>query len=409
MPSFKKIYPFVFGLALTGYTVYSALDTFVITRSYHTAEVNNSFVFVTQPAASESAVQTETENTRASEQFTTETSPVTSVSALSSESITGVTSQSAVSDSAVSGSASSAVVTVAKKPPVVVKNDENTEKTDEEKHEEVTEAPPSEIPEETQPPETEPAPPPPPEFVPENDGRLYMDENIQIGIRQYREYETDIYVADVKVSSLAFLQTAFAHNTYGRNVKSTTSDIAREFNAIFAVNGDFYGAREHGYVVRNGVLYRDEPSSTRESLMIKADSTFEIVKESETSAQSLVDAGAYQVLSFGPGLVKDGNIAVTENDEVAVHLNSNPRTAIGFIDYNHFVFVVSDGRVSESAGLSLYQLANFIRDRGAVTAYNLDGGGSSCMYFQGEVINRPTNNGRDIEEREVSDIVYIGY
>ena len=45
----------------------------------------------------------------------------------------------------------------------------------------------------------------------------------------------------------------------------------------------------------------------------------------------------------------------------------------------------------------------------ATTAYNLDGGGSSTMYFNGEVINKPTTNGRSIKERSVSDIVYIGY
>ena len=46
---------------------------------------------------------------------------------------------------------------------------------------------------------------------------------------------------------------------------------------------------------------------------------------------------------------------------------------------------------------------------GVVTAYNLDGGGSSTMYFNGEVVNNPTTSGRSIKERSVSDIVYIGY
>ena len=88
---------------------------------------------------------------------------------------------------------------------------------------------------------------------------------------------------------------------------------------------------------------------------------------------------------------------------------SNPRTAIGIIDALHYLFVVSDGRTSESAGLSLYELAAFMQSLGAETAYNLDGGGSATMYFNGEVINNPTTNGRSISERSVSDIVYIGY
>ena len=89
-------------------------------------------------------------------------------------------------------------------------------------------------------------------------------------------------------------------------------------------------------------------------------------------------------------------------------MTSNPRTAIGEISPLHYVFVVSDGRTSESAGLSLYELATVMKDLGCEVAYNLDGGGSSTMYFNGQVINNPTN-GTSSGERSVSDIVYIGY
>ena len=74
----------------------------------------------------------------------------------------------------------------------------------------------------------------------------------------------------------------------------------------------------------------------------------------------------------------------------------------------HYLFVVSDGRTEESEGLSLYELAAFLRDKGAQTAYNLDGGGSSTMVFEGRVVNNPTSGGRGTKERSVSDIVYVG-
>ena len=70
---------------------------------------------------------------------------------------------------------------------------------------------------------------------------------------------------------------------------------------------------------------------------------------------------------------------------------------------------MSDGRTSESQGLSLYQMAEIMKSYGVKTAYNLDGGGSSTLYFNGQVINKPTTNGNTISERSVSDIVYIGY
>ena len=87
-------------------------------------------------------------------------------------------------------------------------------------------------------------------------------------------------------------------------------------------------------------------------------------------------------------------------------MGSNPRTAIGQIGEGHYVMVVSDGRTDESAGLSVYELAQVMADLGCETAYNLDGGGSSTMYFNGAVVNNPTS-GHGIKERSVSDIVYI--
>lgn len=112
-------------------------------------------------------------------------------------------------------------------------------------------------------------------------------------------------------------------------------------------------------------------------------------------------------MSFGPALIENSQVAVDSADEVGKAMASNPRTAIGIIDDKHYVLVVSDGRTDESKGLSLKELADFMKELKVTTAYNLDGGGSSTMYFNGQIINKPTTNGHNIEEREVSDIVYL--
>ena len=235
----------------------------------------------------------------------------------------------------------------------------------------------------------------------------YSDSKTSITLKQYREYDSNIYVADVTVSDASDLKTALANNTYGRNVTDTTSDMAENNNAVLAINGDYYGARQSGYVIRNGKLYRDT-SGNRDALVIQKNGEFKFVSESETSASELLQEGALQVFSFGPVLLNNGEISVGENDEVGMAMASNPRTAIGYLGNNHYVFVVSDGRTSESAGLSLYELASFMKELGVKDAYNLDGGGSSTMVFKGEIINNPTTSGRSGEERAVSDIVYIG-
>ena len=235
----------------------------------------------------------------------------------------------------------------------------------------------------------------------------YSDSKSKITVTQYRAYDSNIYVADVEVTDGTSILSAFANNTYGRNITDTTSDMAEENNAVLAINGDYYGARQSGYVIRNGVVYRNQ-GSNGEDMVISKDGSLSFISESDTTTDSLIQKQAWQVLSFGPVLVESGQIAVTENDEVGMAMASNPRTAIGTVAKNHYLFVVSDGRTSESAGLSLYELANFMKSLGATNVYNLDGGGSSTMVFQGEVVNNPTTNGNKISERAVSDILYIG-
>lgn len=235
----------------------------------------------------------------------------------------------------------------------------------------------------------------------------YSDSRTSITLKQYRAYDSDIYVADITVSDASALKTALANNTYGRNITDTTSDMADENNAVLAINGDYYGARQSGYVIRNSKLYRNT-SGDRDALVIQKNGEFKFVSESETSAEQLLQAGALQVFSFGPVLLNNSEISVGENEEVGMAMASNPRTAVGYLGNNHYVFVVSDGRTSESAGLSLYELASFMKEIGVVDAYNLDGGGSSTMVFKGEIINNPTTNGHSNQERAVSDIIYIG-
>lgn len=239
----------------------------------------------------------------------------------------------------------------------------------------------------------------------------YKDDNISINLSESTVNSKQVYVADVTVSSSDYLKTAFAQNAFGTNVTAKTSETAKNNNAILAVNGDYYGANSTGYVIRNGVVYRDtvREDSSNGDLAIYKDGSFKIIYEDQISADQLVKDGVVNLLAFGPALVENGEIAVGTNEEVGQAMASNPRTAIGIIDANHYIIVVSDGRTSESKGLSLYQMAEVMKSYGVKTAYNLDGGGSSTLYFNSQVINKPTTGGNKISERAVSDIVYIGY
>ena len=242
----------------------------------------------------------------------------------------------------------------------------------------------------------------------------YKDDNMDIKITTGKTSDTTYYVADIKLSSADYLKTALAQNTYGTNITDTTSSIAQQNNAIFAINGDYYGANQSGYVIKNGQVYRDtDRNSDYEDLAVYSDGSFKTFKESDTTAQKLVDSGVVNTFAFGPTLVENGKIAVSENEEVGQAMADNPRTAIRSSKrvmavctiLSLFLMVVPVNR----QGLTLYEMAELMKSYGVTTAYNLDGGGSSTMYFNGQVINKPTTNGNKISERAVSDIVYIGY
>ncbi len=237
----------------------------------------------------------------------------------------------------------------------------------------------------------------------------YNDGNISVNIETIREFDTDIYIAQIILKDSSFLKTGLAENSFGTNVKDKTSQIASDNNAILAINGDYYGFRDYGYVLRNGYLYRDtKTQGGNEDLVIYEDGDMQIINELDISANELLENGAVQIFSFGPGLILDGEIIVDENSKVEREDQSNPRTAIAIIDKNHYIFMVADGRTDESEGLSLEEMAIVLSEYDCTVAYNLDGGGSATMVFMGEVVNNPTTNGKDIKERSVSDIVYIG-
>jgi len=224
------------------------------------------------------------------------------------------------------------------------------------------------------------------------------------------EEQVTAYVAEVTLADATVLRSAFAQNQFGTNITETTSQIAQDNGAVFAINGDYYGFRDTGIVIRNGVVYRD--AGAREGLAFYADGHVEVYDETSTTADELVAAGVWNTLSFGPALLEDGAV-VDGIEDVEVDTNvgnhsiqgDQPRTAVGVVDDNHLVLVVVDGRSpGYSAGVDMTELAELMQSLGAQTAYNIDGGGSSTMYFDGALVNDPLGRGA---ERGTSDILYI--
>ncbi|MGP9693545.1 phosphodiester glycosidase family protein [Brachybacterium sp. AOP25-B2-12] len=218
------------------------------------------------------------------------------------------------------------------------------------------------------------------------------------------------YAADVQVTDATVIRSAFAQDEFGQSITENPSEIAAAHGAVLAINGDYYGFRDTGIEIRNGVAYRDAP--TRTGLAMYRDGCVELYDETATDAATLVDQGVWTTLSFGPAVLVDGAVPDgIEDVEVDTNVGNHsiqgeqPRTAIGVRGDNHVVLLVVDGRSEGySRGATLPELGQILADLGCTIGYNLDGGGSSVMIFDGELFSNPLGAGR---ERATSDILYV--
>ena len=236
----------------------------------------------------------------------------------------------------------------------------------------------------------------------ENGHWLYETETVRIEIERQQPLEkvTATVAVITNKGETPALRTAFADGAYGKNVRARTREIAASVNAVFAINGDYCGYREDGLIAREGVLYRFVP--VREALCLMSDGTLRVIREPEADAEALMAEGLTDSWSFGPILVENGLIPEVFHTDVK---GNNPRTALGQRADGSYVAVVVDGRSETSIGMNIEELAQYLYDLGCVTAYNLDGGMTSCMYFNGNVISTPC--GTAGMERSLSDIIYI--
>jgi exopolysaccharide biosynthesis protein len=196
--------------------------------------------------------------------------------------------------------------------------------------------------------------------------------------------------------------------------REATADIAERHGAKMAVNGDAYGFHNNAIIVRNGEILRAKRTNTYHLLMLDGKGDLSVASATQFGkkadprrlAEEMLEAGVSDVWCFGPALVRDGEAASFKGFEMLGSRTKYraPRTAIGQIGPLHYVMVVVDGRKPRySAGINLPDLQQIFLDLGAQTAFNLDGGGSTALYFCGEVISVPS----DVPERAVSDILYF--
>ena len=221
----------------------------------------------------------------------------------------------------------------------------------------------------------------------------YSSPDISVTVTEETAGRITYYLADIYVRDITCFQSALAQNTYGSGYRDSIADMAALNNALLAVNGDYYGNTNEGVVIRNGVIYRANRTSC-DVCVLYYDGSMRVMPGSAFTVEDAVADGAWQAWTFGPALLDTDGQPVTAFSSTSRIISANPRTAIGYYEPGHYCMVVVDGR-GESAGISLPDLSQLFYDLGCAAAYNLDGGNSSIMVWNEEIINQPSGGGRE--------------
>ncbi len=238
--------------------------------------------------------------------------------------------------------------------------------------------------------------------------RSYRSANVSLTVDTVSENDVTYHVADIYIRDITSFRTAVAfeyeaYNTGVRKNAMPTLQMATLSGAITAISGDNYSFRKEGLIaVRNGVEWEYNLPIVQDLCALFYDGTMEVFTQksmNRAGVEALYARNPYQVWSFGPLLVNDGQIGTAFR-----HDKRNPLSAVGYYEPGHYCFILVDGRQKGySLGMTLEELANVFLGLGCKVAYNLDGGDTAVMTFGEQWLSRPENG----EPREVSDILYI--
>ena len=237
------------------------------------------------------------------------------------------------------------------------------------------------------------------------DGRVertdtsYRSGNISISLsNEFSEImKSRVYIADIYIADISCLRTVFALDTYGLGYIEWLPTIAERSGAVVSINGDYYGARDTGVVIRNGELYRNN-KVTQDVAILYWNGEFDTLSPENFDALAEMERGAYQSWYFGPMLLDENGKSMSGFNATYGVLKHNPRSAIGYYEPGHYCFVAVDGRNDESTGASIHNMSDFMERLGCTKAYNLDGGQTSLLCFGTALYNMPSDGGRDTSD-----------
>ena len=210
----------------------------------------------------------------------------------------------------------------------------------------------------------------------------------------------DLYIPDVHC-----LRAWYADDpSIPGNEPSEIRDAVSAVNAAFAVNGDFY-TKQGVTAIRNGTILNSCVSGY-DLCVLYEDGSMRCFRGWELGTQDEVNEalrGAWQAWSFGPILLNEDGSAIADfTDRTIEYLTrEHPRTALGYYAPGHYCLLSVSGYQEDQVGVSLEELSAFFASLGCRSAYNLDGGTSTHIWYHGREIGSPSQPVR------LADLIYL--
>lgn len=227
----------------------------------------------------------------------------------------------------------------------------------------------------------------------------YSSPTLKIVVQRKKTHGIPYWVAHIKTSGPSQLRSALSHGTYG-GTRQTTSDAVSSNKGIIGVNGSAFSYETGkpsplGMCIKNGKLYGDYATSYS-VMAVKKDGTIYTPAQG-LSGKDLLRAGVKDTYNFGPVLIKNGKAQPAWAETAKYY----PRTAVGMVKPNDYVLLVTD--TGEYTGLNHWDMVEIFQSFGCKYAYNLDGGGSATLYYNGKVLNKLIGG----NERPCGDFLYF--
>ena len=240
------------------------------------------------------------------------------------------------------------------------------------------------------------------EYFYENDGEglwIYLGKNLQVTItrREDSSIPLEWYETEIRTRNGEAFRSVITDPDHPGKKFQYPYVIARQERFVLGFSDDFFGNRMQkketvGIIIREGKLISEATNRKTghhlpnlDMMAQYPDGRLEVYECNEFSAEELLAMDARNVLSFGPLLIRNGEI----NDLVYDYYKSlEPRQALGMISPNHFFLLSVQGRNSGSRGTTLQRVAEMMKEKGVTEALNLDGGNTMALIFRGRMLNK---------------------